>query len=142
MSKRKEKKEESSTPKKSKSDDRETYTLNANNCLDKKHEVDSFKTVIKLPPSALQGLANRADDILEEFKIKTIEDLAKWKYYKIAKAIKTLAEVEEVSDEKSKRDPKNAMNLNHALDKDWEKKNLQRNLEGSCFLLTRSRKMG
>jgi len=96
----------------------EEYSLNVNKALDKEHEASSFSEIIKLPPSALEGLADRADKMLAAFNIKTIEDLANWKYFKIARAIVVLSKEEQ----KGKRDPKSKQNMNKAVDKEWEKK--------------------
>ena len=96
------------------------YTLNCNFALDKKFETKSFCEMIKLPPSALQGLTKRADEKLGKLKIKTIEDLGNWKYYKLAKAIAALASIEEPG----KRNANSESNLNRALDKEWETKSL------------------
>ena len=51
--------------------------------------------ICTLPPSALQGLADRADELLGTLKIKSVKYLANFKYYKVAKAIVALAAVEE-----------------------------------------------
>mmetsp|Transcript_43990 Transcript_43990/g.61834 ORF Transcript_43990/g.61834 Transcript_43990/m.61834 type:complete len:184 (+) Transcript_43990:10-561(+) len=98
-----------------------SYTLNANFALDKVHETKPLHEIIKLPPSALQGLADRADQMLKKFKITTIEELAHWKFYEISKAIVVLATVEE----DGKRCGESEMNLNAALDKDFETKSFK-----------------
>lgn len=54
------------------------------------------------------------------FNIKTIEDLAHWKYFKIARAIVALKNTEQ----KGKRDVSSKANINKALDKEYEKKSL------------------
>ena len=97
------------------------YTFNVNKALDKEFETKPLREVIKLPPSALQGLADHANEMLASFRVKTIEDLAKWKHARIAQAICTLAEVEE----DGKRDDKSEMNINKALDKEFETKSLK-----------------
>jgi hypothetical protein len=98
--------------------DANAYQLNFNKALDKEHEGKTFNEIIKLPPSALQGLAGKADKMLAHFKINTIEDLGKWKYFHTARAIVRLAEVEE----KGKRPAGSKANINKALDKAHEKK--------------------
>jgi len=94
------------------------YTLNLNNAVDKEHESKSFHEILKLHPSALQGLATRADKMLEKFHIHTIEELANWKFFHIARSFEVLASVEE----KGKRHSDCKSNVNHALDKEWETK--------------------
>jgi len=76
--------------------------------------------LIKLPPSALQGLADKADELFKIFHINTIEDLANWKYFKIARALVNLQQTEV----KGKREAKSQANANKALDKEYEKKSL------------------
>jgi len=97
------------------------YSFNINNSLDKEHEGKSLKEIIKLPPSALEGLADRADAMLAAFKINTIEDLANWRFYKIAKAISILSSTEE----KGKRHAESKANINAALDKEYERASLK-----------------
>jgi len=96
------------------------YTFNVNKCLDKKYETSSFNAIIKLPPSALEGLAAHADAELSKFGVHTIADIPKWKFYRIARALVHLVEVEE----DGKRDPTSVMNMNGALDKEYELKSL------------------
>eukprot|EP01092_Planopodium_desertum_P008496 TRINITY_DN3552_c0_g1_i1.p1 TRINITY_DN3552_c0_g1~~TRINITY_DN3552_c0_g1_i1.p1 ORF type:complete len:192 (+),score=45.39 TRINITY_DN3552_c0_g1_i1:13-588(+) len=107
-------------------DDKPEYTYNMNKALDKAHEGKSFTEIIKLPPSALQGLADKADAMLKAFKIETIEDLANWKFFKLARAIQTLSEVEE----EGKRSEEAEFNINAALDKEWETKSFKDILKG------------
>ena len=61
--------------------------------LDKEHELKSLTDIVGLPPSALQGLALKADVALAKFEpaVETIADLGNFKYFKLARAIKTLA---------------------------------------------------
>jgi len=94
------------------------YTLNLNKAVDKVHESKTFHELTKLHPSALQGLAARADKMLEKFHIHTIEDLANWKFFHIARAFEALASTEE----EGKRHADAKSNVNHALDKEWETK--------------------
>ena len=64
-----------SSSKKQKAAASDEYQLNFNRALDKEHEGKTFAEIIKLPPSALQGLSGKADKMLEAFRINTIEDL-------------------------------------------------------------------
>lgn len=69
--------------------------MNINKILDKAYEGKSFKELVDAPVSALEGISAEGGKILEEkFKIKTIGDLAKFKYAKVAEAIVLLAEQE------------------------------------------------
>ncbi|KAI8463174.1 MAG: hypothetical protein J3K34DRAFT_444916 [Monoraphidium minutum] len=100
--------------------------LNANACLDPEHEGKGFKAVLELPPGALQGLREGvADKILASLGIKTIGDLGRWKFYKLAKAIVVLSEVEE----DGKRAKGCAANINHGLDKAYEQHTFKQLLE-------------
>ncbi|AKA69639.1 hypothetical protein Ccar_02145 [Clostridium carboxidivorans P7] len=70
--------------------------MNINKSLDKAYEGKSFKELVDAPVSALEGISAEGGKVLEEkFKIKTIGDLAKFKYAKIAEAIVLLAAQEE-----------------------------------------------
>ena len=63
--------------------------------LDREFEEKTLKELAKSPIHALEGLSPRHARLMEEgFGIKTIEDLAKLKYFEIAKAITTLAKYE------------------------------------------------
>jgi len=68
--------------------------LNLNNLVDKAYEDKSMKDLLGAPPSALEGLTPRHDELLAELGIKTIEDLGKWKYAQRAYAIHALASFE------------------------------------------------
>jgi len=68
--------------------------LNANKCLDKKFEGKSLHSILELPPSAMAGLAEKADELLGGFHIHTIKELGTWKIAGIANAISTMANME------------------------------------------------
>eukprot|EP00798_Chlamydomonas_sp_ICE-L_P020372 gene20372-27141_t len=51
-------------------------TFNFNLALDKAHETKMLAEIIALPPSALQGLTEKSDQVLEGIKLRTIKDLA------------------------------------------------------------------
>jgi hypothetical protein len=52
-------------------------TTNMNLAVDKVHEGKSLKEVLKLRPSALQGIAEHSDAIFDQLKIRTIQDLGR-----------------------------------------------------------------
>lgn len=63
--------------------------------LDKAHEGKPFREVLKLPPSALQGVSdNDAAALASAFGIRTIEDMAANKFFKLAQALVTMAAYE------------------------------------------------
>ncbi|RZS40702.1 hypothetical protein EV193_10311 [Herbihabitans rhizosphaerae] len=66
--------------------------LNVNKLVDKAYEDKSFSELLAAPPSALEGLTTKHDEVLAGLGIKTVGDLAKWKYAERAAAIAALAE--------------------------------------------------
>jgi len=58
--------------------------------------------------------------MLNHFHVKTIEDLANWKFYRIAHAISVLAATKEPGN----RLAKSEMNINKALNKEYKTKSL------------------
>jgi hypothetical protein len=91
--------------------------LNVNFAVDKEHESKSLNEIARLPPSALQGIAPHTDEILSKLRLKTIRGIGAWKYFHLAKAIKTLAEKEESGGRKDDF----RSNINKAIDKKYEK---------------------
>ena len=71
-----------------------TSSLNVNLALDKAHEGKTLKEIIALPPSALQGVAEHADEAWAALGVKSIGDMGTWKFAAAAHAIATLAECE------------------------------------------------
>lgn len=95
-------------------------SMNINEAVDKAHEAKSFTEILTLPPSALQGVAERSDPFFASIKIKTVDDLGKWKYFKAAKLISILAAKEQAG----KRHEGSQLNLDKILDKEYETKSL------------------
>jgi hypothetical protein len=62
--------------------------------VDKAWEDKTADEILKAPPSALEGLTEKHDEQLAAFGIKTIGDLAKWKYAKRAAALADLADTD------------------------------------------------
>merc|ERR1719453_2902945 len=81
---------ETEIPQKREADSR----LNVNNALDKAHEGKHLSDILKLPPSALQGLAEWVDPVLAKLHIKTIQQLGNWKYAEWANSISLLMPLE------------------------------------------------
>lgn len=70
--------------------------MNLNKALDKEFEGKSLKEIIDAPVSALAGVSeNDAKLLLEAFKITTVGDLGKNKYFLWAQAILALSATEE-----------------------------------------------
>lgn len=61
------------------------HTLNANLALDKKQEGKLFSELAAADVEVLQGLGPKSKVLLEECSIKTVADLAEFKFYKSAK---------------------------------------------------------
>ncbi len=68
--------------------------MNISNAVDKAYEGKSFKELVHAPVDALQGVSANDMKYLEPLGIKTIADLANFKYVKWAQAIVALADVE------------------------------------------------
>lgn len=63
--------------------------------LVKKHEAKSLKDIMQLSPDALQGVsAGDAEKLKDAFGIKTVEDLARNKFFRWAQALDCLAAYE------------------------------------------------
>merc|ERR1712151_418219 len=106
--------------------------INCNFALDKEFEVKSLSVVAESPVSCLQGLAERADSLLSEFHIKTVKDLANWKYGLWASAIVDLAETEEGG----RRAEDATMNVDKAVDKDQRGKSLKELVDADVAALS------
>mmetsp|Transcript_15376 Transcript_15376/g.33612 ORF Transcript_15376/g.33612 Transcript_15376/m.33612 type:complete len:185 (-) Transcript_15376:131-685(-) len=74
----------------------EGSVMNIDHAVDKDFESKSLTELLEAPLSALEGLTEKADDLLGELHCKTIGDLADLKYCKWAEAIVELAKVEEL----------------------------------------------
>ena len=69
--------------------------ININKALDKKYEGMSLKQLAEIPVEGLEGLSADAGAQLAKLGVKTVRDLAEWKYVAWAQAIVALAKVEE-----------------------------------------------
>eukprot|EP00440_Ansanella_granifera_P037446 gb/GFBE01040627.1/.p1 GENE.gb/GFBE01040627.1/~~gb/GFBE01040627.1/.p1 ORF type:complete len:272 (+),score=86.55 gb/GFBE01040627.1/:1-816(+) len=109
-----------SEPPKKKAKKLPEYKLNIINGVDKEYEGSSLNDIAAAPVSALQGIGPKARDVLKKFKVHTVADLAKWKFYRAAKAIVGLSTLEV----EGKREEGAALNINKAMDKKHEGKPL------------------
>ncbi|WP_405485967.1 hypothetical protein [Nocardia sp. NBC_00511] len=67
-------------------------SVNLDKALDKAYETKSLTELLAAPPSALAGLTEKHDtQLLEALGIKTIADLAKNKYFRLAATLADLA---------------------------------------------------
>ena len=69
--------------------------MNVNRGLDKECENLSFGEIIQQPVHALQGITVAKADVFASLGVKTIEDLASFKYCQWAEAIRVAAKFEE-----------------------------------------------
>jgi hypothetical protein len=67
---------------------------NLNKLVDKAYEDKTISELLTAPPSALEGLTPKHDELLAQLGIKTIGDLGKWKYATRAAALSELAAFE------------------------------------------------
>ena len=70
--------------------------MNIDKAVDKAWESSSLGEIVKAPPSALQGIGPEASAHLEKLGVKTVGDLATFKYCRWAESIATIADYEEV----------------------------------------------
>lgn len=68
--------------------------MNFGKLVDKAWEDKTANEILAAPPSALEGLTPKHDEQLAQLGIKTIGDLANWKYAKRARALADLAETD------------------------------------------------
>ena len=99
----------------------EGHALNTSEALMKADEGRHFIAIIKDDVTTLQGIGPYASKVLDALGIHTIEQLAKYKYFLLARAIKTLAETET---DGGRPAAGSVMNIDKAVDKDWEAKTL------------------
>ncbi|CAB9506592.1 expressed unknown protein [Seminavis robusta] len=90
--------------------------LNINLALIKKEEMGYFNDIVKHPVTTLQGIGPKHSEQLANLGIKSIQQLADYKFYLLAKSIKTLSQVEE----ENNRLEGAVMNLDKGVDKQFE----------------------
>ena len=69
--------------------------MNINKALDKKYEGKTLKELTEIPVEGLEGLSADHGALLAKLGIKTVRDLAEWKFVAWAQAICALAKAEE-----------------------------------------------
>ena len=98
----------------------ESATLNINGALKKEYEVKPLRVLVEQDAGIIQGIGPVHLNALNELGIKTIRDLADYKFYHRARAIVNLVDAEEAN----ARLPEATMNLNKLLMKEFEAKSL------------------
>ena len=96
-------------------------TLNCAQALIKAHEGESFSNISKQDVTALQGIGPKHQEQLHRLRLKTVADMANYKFYHLAKAITVLAETEN----EEGRLPESVMNINKGIDKAHEKQSFK-----------------
>lgn len=69
--------------------------ININKALDKAYEGKSLKELVDMPLAGFEGLTDESAKHLEKLGVKTVRDLAEWKFVAWAQGIVALARVEE-----------------------------------------------
>ena len=70
--------------------------MNINKVLDKAWETKSLKEIVNAPVSVLEGVSENDAKLLEQaFKVRTVGDLGRQKFFLWAQALVALAEGEE-----------------------------------------------
>ena len=62
--------------------------------VDKAWEDKTAAEILAAPPSALEGLTEKHDEVLKGLGIKTVADLGNWKYAKRAAALVALGDLD------------------------------------------------
>jgi len=99
----------------------EDHTLNISEAIMKGEEKESFKDLVGLSVSTMQGIGPKATELVEHLGLKTVQDLAEFKYFVWARAIKTLSETET----EGGRLEGSLMNVDQMVDKAYETKTLK-----------------
>lgn len=106
--------------KKAKKEKVRTYHMNINEAVDKEYWHCSLSEIAAAPTSALRGIAGRGQEILKKLGVKTVRQLGKWKFYRMAKGIAGFSSLEQ----EGQRAEGSALNVDNALDKKHESKSL------------------
>jgi len=101
------------------------HQLNINHALKKSDEGHYFHDLVDSSVSTLQGIGPKHLEHLETLGLKTIHQLGQYKYFQLARAIQTLATVEE----SGRRSESSTMNINNGLDKAYEHLSLKEVLD-------------
>jgi predicted flap endonuclease-1-like 5' DNA nuclease len=109
-----------------------TLKLNCNHALVKAHEGASFRELVIKPVKVLQGIGPVHEKQLSELGIKTVQELADYKFFHLARAIQTLALTEEEDDHRSSNA---VMNINKGVDKAFEKQSFKEILQAPVHAL-------
>jgi hypothetical protein len=74
--------------------DRREHDVKFGKLVDKAWEDKSAAEILAAPPSALEGLTEKHDEVLKGLGIKTVADLGTWKYAQRASALVALGDLD------------------------------------------------
>jgi predicted RecB family nuclease len=97
------------------------HSLNCENTLKKEHEGESLSELSQSSIQVLQGIGPIHSEAFDKLGIRSIQDLANYKFYRMAKAIAILAQ----SAEGEFRPTASIMNINKGVDKAFETKSFK-----------------
>lgn len=109
----------------------ESYTLNVEDAIGKGAESRHFAVLADAPVDVLLGVGPHAVHIVEHLGIKTVRDLATYKYFLVARAIAVLAPLET----EGGRLPNSRMNIDKAVVSAHESKTLKELVDASVDAL-------
>lgn len=96
----------------------EEYTLNCSLALMKDKEGLHLADITDI--ADIQGIGPHSEEALKSLGVKTVKELATYKFFLLARALTTMAETEKEGD----RPKDSVMNVDKAVDKDYENKTL------------------
>mmetsp|Transcript_20937 Transcript_20937/g.30433 ORF Transcript_20937/g.30433 Transcript_20937/m.30433 type:complete len:191 (-) Transcript_20937:507-1079(-) len=96
------------------------YKLNISEAIMVDLEGESLTSISGRPIASIQGVGDKTEKVLGALGLKTVSDMADYKFYKIARAIAVLESVER----DGKRPDNSTMNIDNAVDKEFESKSL------------------
>lgn len=96
------------------------HRLNVSRALKKSDERQSFGNLTQQPVECLQGIGPKHAEGLHSLNIKTVQQLADYKFFHLARAMTTLAQVEA----EGQRLEGTLMNIDKGVDKQFEKMTL------------------
>lgn len=100
---------------------REPYHMNVNFAVVKEYESTPLQEIAAAPPHAIQGLAEHSDAMMAQLGLRSVRQMGTWKFYRLARAICTLARKEEIGH----THPGSGINIRNALDAEHETRSLK-----------------
>ncbi|CAK0867444.1 unnamed protein product [Prorocentrum cordatum] len=94
-------------------------TFNLGTCMVREYEETPLHDLLKAPLTCFKGIGKRKASLLSSLGVQTVEQLARWKYAKWAESICLLAP-EEKEGGRDVSHTARRININKALDKEWE----------------------